>query len=319
MKANKLMLAAMLVAGLTMAFNTSCKKKEKDEPIPVPVDTTKTPDPDPQPGEETPEVADPAEGYVTMVIQVPEGVECNGIAFKGTLDGTAWTGADQYLGEAGPTDKDNCIKFAKVGDSKVWYSATFKVGTAAWGEEIYLAGKICLIYTNDGSWEGQAVDWAFVDDYSTVDHSQSSDGNIQVNGTTGKLYITVDHFQMSECATPQEYKVTFKTPAWCEGKEVDLEVAGSMNGWGDGTILCTKVGDQEYTATFTTTPGAEFKVRGVGGWDVEIQSYNAEKGEWGGCANNTLGEEAEVVVDYTDAELYRWSVCAPAEPEQPEE
>ncbi len=178
MKANKLMLAAMLIAGLTMAFNTSCKKKDKD-PVVIPEDTSKVdPEPEPEPVA-IPEVAAPEEGFVTMVINIPAGVECNGIAFKGTMDGAAWTGADQYIGLEGPAAPDACVKFEKINDT--WFKATFKVGETPWGENIYLAGKICLIYSNDGSWEGQAVDWDYNEDYSTVEHSISGDGNIQVN------------------------------------------------------------------------------------------------------------------------------------------
>jgi hypothetical protein len=314
MKANKFFMGALLIAGFAMALNTSCKPKEDPTPIVIPDDTTKTQDPEPV-VEETPEVAAPGAGMVTLVINIPEGTECNGIAFKGTLDGAAWTGADQYLGLEGPAAPDACVKFEKVGDSKVWWKATYKVGTEAWGDNIFMAGKLCLIFSNDGSWEGQAINWEFVDDYSTVDHSTSDDGNIQVNGTTGLLYVKVGGWQGSECATPQQYTITFKTPAWCDGADanVELEVAGSMNSWGGGDP-CTKVSDQEYKVTLTATPNAEYKIRSVGAWDVEIQELK-EDGTWGGCSNNVLGEETTVVVDYTNAEKYRWNVCAPAEPE----
>lgn len=310
MKANKFMISALMVAGIAMGLMTSCKKDDESEPVVTPTENSTNQGGDEENVGEIPEVDAPADGLVTMVIKVPEGSECNGIAFKGTLDGSAWTSANEYLGLEGIAKADACVKFEKIAGETQWFKATFKVGASSWGEDVYMAGKICLIYTDDSSWEGQAVDWAFIEDYSTVDHSTSDDGNVQVNGTNGLLYITIDHFKMSECVAPQQFNVTFKTPAWCDGEEVDLEVAGSMNGWGDGSIPCTKVSDQEYTASFTTTPGASFKIRGVGSWAVEVQVYDEESGEWGGCSDNVLGSDADVVIDYTNAELYRWSVCA---------
>ena len=314
MKANKLMLAAMLVAGLTMAFNTSCKKKDKD-PVVVPVDTTKVdPEPEPEPQAEIPEVADPEEGFVTMVINVPAGSECNGIAFKGTMDGSNWTQADQYLSNDGPAAPDACIKFEKINDT--WFKATFKLGEAAWGDGIYLAGKICLIYSGDGSWEGQAVDWEFNEDYSTIDHSISSDGNVQVNGTQGKLYITIDHFQFSECKEKvyHDYKISIKVPAWC-ADEVELELIGDFNSWSDeGTIALVKEGDA-YVATVNAWEESGLKARQVGTWANEVtlvgQTFTDDEGKIHaqGVDNISLGEEVEVVVDYTDPEVYAWTVC----------
>ena len=104
----KFFLAFMAVATIAMV---GCKKN--NDPVP-------TPTPTPTPGQDTgvvvdiPEIDAPEAGYVTFVISIPKGTECNGIAFKGTVDGAAWTGANQYLGEEGPADVDNCIVFEEI-------------------------------------------------------------------------------------------------------------------------------------------------------------------------------------------------------------
>lgn len=311
MKMNKMMFAAMAFAAVAMV---GCGKKNNDPITPTP---TPTPGDDPQEEVEIPEVDAPAAGFVTFVINIPEGTECNGIAFKGTLDGTNWTGANQYLGENGPADKASCIKFEAIADTKTWYKATYKLAAEAWGDATLMAGKLCLIYTDDGNWEGQAVNWSVNDEYTTADNGQSSDGNIEVYGT-GLIYVNVGGWQKSECLVPEDYKITVIVPAFCDG-EFDIELVGSFEGWGAAPVALTKVEGTKYTATIKANANAEWKVRGVGGWDKEIQVWRTEDDPatteedetdtWGGCKNNVLGNDKDVTVDYSDAEKYRWNVC----------
>lgn len=309
MKLNKLMFAAVAFGALTFV---ACNK-QGDTPVgPVgPVGPGGGDDPEPE--VEIPEVAAPGAGKATIVIQIPEGTECNGIAFKGTLDGAAWSGENTYVGEgtaaAGP---DACIKFEKIADTKVWYKATYTLGEAG------LKGKICLIYTNDGSWQGQAVNWEIIDDYTTADNGQSNDGNLEIYAE-GLVYVKIGGWQNSECLVPEDYKITVIVPEFCDG-EFDIELIGSFCGWADdATVALAKVEGNKYSATIKANANAEWKVRGKGSWDKEIQIYRAEDDPattdfdeadtWGGVPNNVLGDVKDVTVDYSDAEKYRWNVC----------
>lgn len=305
----KFFLAFMAVATIAMV---GCKKDGGNTPItPTPGDSTQV---DPGQDVDLPEIDAPAEGHVTFVINIPKNSECNGIAFKGTIDGTSWTGADQYLDDYGPADVEDCIRFEAIEGYDNWYVATYTLGDEPWGEGTLLAGKICLIYTNDGSWEGQFVNWTVNDEYSTADNGRSGDGNIEIYGG-GLVYVTIGGWQGSECATPQDYNITVIVPEFCD-EPFDIELIGSFCGWADDKTVALVAGaNNTYTATITATENAEWKVRGVGGWDKEIQIYDAESEDepWKGVPNNVLGKDLNVTVDYSDAETYRWNVCAEEE------
>jgi hypothetical protein len=307
----KVFLAFMAIATIALV---GCKKN--NDPVPVP---TPTPDTTDVPVEEDiPEVEAPAEGYVTFVIQIPKGTECNGIAFKGTLNGGEWTGANQYLGLEGPASPESCIKFEKIEGN--WYKATYKLGTEPWGDNgTLMAGKLCLIYTDDGSWEGQAVNWSINDEYSTADNGKSNDGNIEVYGS-GLLYVTIGAWQASECVIPVEYNITVKVPEFC-GEPFPMIVIGSFCSWGEeGAVHLELVEGNTYKASIIAAENAQWKIRHEVSWqEGEILVYRTEDDPattdfdetdtWGGCENNVLGAETDVVVDYTDPAKYRWNIC----------
>lgn len=297
----------MAVATIAMV---GCKKNNDPVPTPTP---TPTPGPDTTVVVDIPEIDAPEAGYVTFVINIPKGTECNGIAFKGTVDGAAWTGANQYLGEDGPADVDNCIVFEEIEGFDGWFAATYKLGAEPWGEGTLLAGKICLIYTDDGTWQGQFVDWTVNDEYTTADNGRSGDGNIEIYGE-GLVYVTIGGWQGSECLTAKDYNITVIVPEMCE--DFDIELIGSFCDWSDDkTVLMTANGDKTYTATISATEGATWKVRGAGStdWAIEIQMINEDPDSseaWKGVPDNRLGAELNVTVDYSDAEVYRWKNCA---------
>ena len=305
MKLNKLMFAALAVGAMALA---SCNKQPVNPPIIPPTPST----------DEAPEVEKPADGNVTIVINIPAGSECNGIAVKGTTDGQNWVGENQYLAADGSiADAAGCAKFQKVEGN--WYKVTIKLGAGyaaknAKDEDVtnYLAGKICLIYKNDNAWQGQAINWDILDD-TNIACSLSGDGNLQINGTQGVCYLKIGGWQSSECAVLSDYKITVLTPKFCDG-EFDIELVGSFEGWGSAPVALKKEADLKYTATIKAAPNAELKVRGVGGWDKEVQGYvDDTKSEaydtWIGVPNVVLGEETNVTIDYSDPAKYRWNVC----------
>ena len=309
MKLNKMMIAALAFSAMALV---ACKKNGSDEPVVPPTpsqDTTQVkPDPDPE-GEETPEVTPPAAGSVSFVINIPAGSECNGVALKGTVDGASWTGADQYLGENGPADPANCIKFQSIQGSKEWFYATFKLGAEAFGDDAnLLAGKICLIYSGDGSWEGQAKEWEFIEDYCTADHSISGDGNIQIHGA-GLCYVQVKSWNKSECAevVMKDRHVVLIVPEDECGFEVP-SIVGSFNSWNATEIPMTLVEGRKYEATVSADASDEFKFAGsVSGWDNEIRVYDAENDELkDNNPNIQFGDETEFLLDYSTG---KWKAC----------
>ena len=298
MKFNKMMFAALAFSALAIV---SCKQKP-DDPV-GPVGPGGGGD-DPQPTLNIPEVAAPADGYVTIVINIPANSECNGIAFKGTRDNSSWSGKDTYVGEtAVDAPAASCIKFAPVPNAANWYQATYKLG-----EGYGLEGKVCLIFSGDKDWNGQAVDVEIIEDYTTAEYEMS--GNLKIT-KGGLLYMKVGSWLSSECATLETYNLTFLVPAFCDG-EFDMEVVGSFEkeGWGTSPVACAKAADGKYTASVQAGPKTILKIRGKGGWDKEIQKYVAAEDKWEGCDNVELGTEKNVSVDYTDAEKFRWSHCA---------
>lgn len=258
----------------------------------------------------TPEIAKPADGFVTIVLNIPAGSECHGVAFKGTVDGAAWSGADTYLNADGTgSSADNYAKFEAIAGYPNWYKATYKLGTTPWGDnaDILMAGKICLVYSGDGSWQGQASKWEVNEEYTGAAWSKSDDGNLQVNGS-GVVYVDVEEWQMSECADNIDYEISVTVPAGAPAAGV--EIIGSFDDWA-GTPM-TKVDDTHYTAKISAQASAEFKFREAGTWDNEIEWYNAEEDAWKGLDNMKFADKADaqnkINLDYSDATKFRWKV-----------
>ena len=313
MKLNKMMFAALMIGAVMVA----CEKKP--EPTPVPVtpggeDTTEVPV-----EVEYPEVAAPEAGYATIVINIPAGSECNGIAFKGTLDGAAWSGANTYVGlDDANASPENCIKFAPIADAENWYQATYKMG------EVGLKGKICLIFTDDNNWQGQAVDWEIVEDYTTAEYTISSDGNIEIPAAGGLVYVMIPEWNKSECVEEVliSRKITVKVPK-CDAAEAPV-VIGSFVDWSlEKAVAMTleEGSDDTYTATVEAYASDQFKFAGAeSGWGNEIQKHtvNAEEDvdKWDGLDNIKFGNDTEFNLDYSGEE-YSWKKCveepAPAE------
>lgn len=254
----KMFLAVMAIATIAMV---SCKPNE--EPVgPIP-------GPTPGPTSEVPEIAKPADGYVTFAIQIPEGTECNGIAVKGTTDNVNWTSTDQYLAADGTiAAPEACAKFTAIPDFKNWYQVTIKLAATPWegtddasaAVQNYLAGKICLIYKGDNGWQGQATDWAYIDSECTIAVSKSGDGNFQINGTSGIVYVTIGGWQKSDCVVvpPREnFTVNVNIEGAVPAGKMIFTGTFDEKSWGDSDREMTKVAEGKYTWT-GTIPGSAF-------------------------------------------------------------
>ena len=236
MKTMKYFMGALLCCAVVFS---ACKKDDKINPNVTPE-------------EPTPELDEPEAGYVRFIIQIPKGTECNGIAFKGTFDGAAWSGKDTYCdaelnAQAAP---DACVKFAAIPDFEGWFTADYKMPETSWeatdsaGNAVqnYMAGKICLIYAGDNSWEGQFADWKYIS--NTADVSVSKDGNMQINSNTGSVSVKVGGWQNSECEAPVpagkgKFYVTLTNYVPVEGDQVIFAGNFAENSWGDSDRVMT--------------------------------------------------------------------------------
>lgn len=314
MKASKFIMAALFMGAISFV---ACNKENKPvDPQPQPQDTTQVP---PVEEDEIPDLDKPAAGTLRIVLEIPAGTECNGIALKGTFgepnetgEGTIWSGEDTYLGEEGAQTPvaGKIYRFAAYNKSEKYYTLDLPVGETPEA----LQFKVCLIYKGDGSWQGQAQGAALHEcNFSSV--APKVDGGqfifAEANPSGQLLYIKTGKWLTSECVVPVDYHMTVKTPAFCSD-EFEIELVGSFEGWGSAPVALVKESAGVYKATIKANEGAEVKVRGVGGWDKEIQSFNAEEDTWNGVPNFSLPAEdkTDVVMDYSDANTYRWNVCA---------
>lgn len=227
-----------------------------------------------------PEVKKPEDGKVTLVLNVDASLECNGIAFKGCTLKDTWTGADQYLNAAGEPAAEGYVKFQAIEGYKNWFQATYAYGKAPIFDDsdVLMAGKVCLVYTNDGSWEGQAINWEVNEEYTSASWSLSDDGNLQVLGN-GVIYITIGDFQKSECSTvaarDAEFKITFEG----ELPEGDVIFTGSFDekAWQNSDRVMTKVADNVYTWK-GQIPGKNFSCKAI----VGVVDGNIDGATWVG-------------------------------------
>jgi len=291
----KVFLAVLAIATIALV---GCKKN--NDPVTPVVPGGGGGDDDPQ-EEVIPEVDAPAEGYVTFVINIPEGTECHGVAFKGTLDGAAWTGANEYLSLDGPAGVESCIKFEKIEGN--WYKATYKLGAEAWGESdthpaTYMAGKLCLIYTDDNNWQGQAENWTVNDEYTTADNGQSDDGNIEVYGS-GLVYVNVGGWQKSECIVEElvaRHVVLIVPTLECSFEQPTI--VGSFNDWDPIAIPMTAIEEGvKYEATVEAYASDKFKFATITGWDNQIQVLVDDV--WNDNSDILFGSETEFTIDYS--------------------
>lgn len=253
--------------------------------------------------ESIPEVSAPADGYVTIVIEIPENSECNGIAFKGTMDGTNWSAPNTYVGETmADASVAECIKFFLIDNGKTWYKATYKLGT------IGLIGKVCLIYTNDNNWDGQAYDYSIIDANTTANASIDADGNIVI-ANTGVVYLKIGGWGDSDCEESTPRTVVLLTPPYICGGDTPT-IAGEFNYWQPTAFPMTQIVN-DYNMFYAKMDAKDiqhYKFAGVvNGWDNQIQIYDQEWNTWNNNPDLCFGNKMVLVVDYSTTDKHRWS------------
>lgn len=250
-----------------------------------------------------PDLDAPADGKLLVVIEIPEGSECNGIALKGTFDGAEWSGADTYLGENGAATPvtGNIYKFEAIKDYANWYKVEIPMTEA-------LEFKVCLIYANDGSWEGQATDVALHScNYSSVDPTIDGGQCKEFGASSGLLYLSIGGWNKSECVeeVEKERTITFVAPE-C-GFEIPAVVGSfSASNW-ENFIPMTQVDGYTYTAKISAYDSDAFKIAGSeSGWDNEVSKYNEDADAYEGMADIKFGTETSFTLDYSNG---KWTLC----------
>ena len=269
------------------------------------------------PGGGAPDLDAPENGKLKVVIEIPAGSECNGIALKGTLgepnetgDGYLWSGENTYLGENGAQTPvtGNIYKFEAIADYANWYKVEIPMPEA-------LEFKVCLIYTNDGSWDGQATDVTLHScNYSSVAPTIDGGQCKEFGATTGLLYLSIGGWNKSECVveTEQSYTITLVAPNNTCGAETPA-IVGSFAASNWATFIpMEQVEGNTYKVTVSAFPSDEYKFAGLeGGWGNEIMlvEYDAENDQLNeyGNPNIKFGTETAQTVNYS--ENSKWKAC----------
>ena len=292
----KLGFLLMSVAVLAFTLN-SCKPKPNEV------------DPVVNPGGDDDELKIPAveatDGAVTLVIYFDQ-APCDGyeIRFVGAHAENSW-------------DPNTAPAMKAIGDG--WYQYVAKPA-----EDGEIHGRPIQCSADDAQW---SHDWSHdpndIEDLKGVNAGMKATneyGETNLNFTAqdaadgAVVVFRCKKWNVSPCAAKAKYNLTVTLPAFCDG-EFAVEVVGSFEGWGTTPVALVKGADGKYTATIEAMDGDQWKVRGEGGWDKEIQGYVADPESeafdtWIGVANNVLGAETTVAMDYSDPAKYRWNVCA---------
>ena len=242
-----------------------------------------------------PEVSAPENGYVTIVISIPDSTECNGIYLKGTLDGSNWSGGNTYVGlnEANVPASD-AIRFEPINNSKKWFKATFKLGEAG------LRFRVCQLYQNDGAWQGQAEFFTIDEDRSTITNNTTTDGLIEIpnNSAPGVLYLQIYAWQKSECDSTKKQRTITVTFPEC-GFEAP-SIVGDFNNWDPYATPMTQVNGYTYTATIEANDWDCINFASVtSGWGNLIDVYDAVEDVWKNMDVIYFGGDTNIVLDFS--------------------
>ena len=290
----------MLMAAAAVALSfSSCKKDNKEEELPVPTPT-------PSVDIETPAV-EGTEGAVTIVIRFDEApCEDAEVLFVGSHRDNGW-------------DIASAPAFEAIGDGWYKYVAYPNEEGAISGRPIQYDGE----NANWGNvWSHNGEDIILAKGGSEENISDSGFGEVNLSFTEAEaadaavVFFVCKKWNAKPCAAAAEYTITILTPAFC-GEEFDLEVVGNFEegaGWGSAPVAMTKEADGKYSAKVTAKEGQEFKVRGEGDWEKEIQVFVAPdeenpEGSWKGLDNIKFGAELNITLDYS-ADTYRWKTCS---------
>ena len=258
-----------------------------------------------------PTISQPEVGTLRVAIKIPEGSQCNGIALKGTMDGSIWSGENTYMGEDGAATSvtGNIYQFEQVKDSTDWFVVDVPASNT-------LQFKVCLIYADDGSWQGQARNVSYMPELSTLPYLNLSDEGQcwGFNANGGLLCLNIGGWMQSPCVVePLVTRTITVTVPEC-GKEVP-SLVGTFNDWDPTALPMTLVSGNTYTATVEAKASDQFKFAGsVSGWDNQIFVYVDIMENWFANPNLYFNEQTEFNIHFSDPTMYKWTYCQPEEP-----
>lgn len=308
---------------LAMVF-TSCAKPGDEPSDPSKPDQPVTPDdpskPDqpvnPDPEEiEFPEIS--VEGSEAVIaFYVPEGVDCNGIVFKGTSDNWNASSGEEW-------------ELEQLEEGSRWYTLTWDTEKGpkfaeSGGAEVFVMGKPCLldaegkVATNwDSQWSSYEIN-ADNGNPSSIADGVNGENMVGILEAGSVAYIIVEKFATNYCVANDLYSISLKLPALCnEDDEVGLMGNFPASGW--STDLFMEF-DEESGLWIAEEVEAQadnkFKVRLNADWNAAnggdgLKVLNPETGTYDeGIADQEFGEDLEISLDWSEG--YAWAACLPA-------
>ena len=248
---------------------------------------------------------------VVFCIQFIEDAEvCNDIRFVGTPNG--W-GKGLDAPEGAVESWDNCEKFAPVPGFDGWYAAELPYSEG-------FEGKPLQEPTNRAwTWDYQCGDinaWVHVDGLElSLSEGFADECNIAASAPGAYIYqLKYWKKHKSPCVAVVEHDYTIKLYAPDACSEMKPAIIGDFNGWSAGVAMNEGL-DEEfntvYTYSFHDQEGHGFKIKEATDtdWTNEMQYYDTENDAWKNFQNFELGAETEIVLEYSDNDLYRYAKC----------
>lgn len=145
---------------------------------------------------------------------------------------------------------------------------------------------------------------------------RADNGNNKKTGAEAEIVFDLrdaETYLWGRCITRESHTYTINiTIPTCA--EVHPAIAGGFNEWGRDTMAL--VSGSTYTVQVTAEEGTEYGVTSIthdgDSWETWIEEYKEVDGEmkWEGIGNMKFGAEEEITLDFSDADIYRWSLCA---------
>jgi len=245
-------------------------------------------------------------GEVCVCIYVPANMACNEIVFTGTYNNWSAT-------------VSQCKKFEPVEGYDGWYVTAFVPGDE-WDFEKGIQGKPVMLDANGNfNWSYQVGAVTIVRGGLRVIEGYPGEIDIVNYGTIAPNVYTVDAWKLNPCtAVYHNYTVSIYAPNACP--EMKPAIIGDFNNWSVGVPMTERLDENlktVYTYTFKDAEGNAFKIREAQdtAWTNEMMYY-VEYDEvediaayWSAFENIKLGEQANMVFDWSDNSKYRFSQC----------
>ena len=253
-----------------------------------------------------PTVADLASSYdvvnnVVLCIQFADEAEvCNDIYFVGTP--TNWK-----------SSFDGCPQFYPMPNFEGWYVA--EIPFIAQEE---LQGKpIQAQYDHSFSWDYQPGDpnaWVHMggNEINIVGYVTESDMSYPSPGAyIYKMTYWKNHMNPCDYIL-RHYTVSLYIPDACPNMKP--AIIGSFNNWATGIAMTEGLDDNfntVYTYSLNAIEGQDFQIKEASetGWTNRMQYYDEVNDMWIDMDNYVLGEDTNIVLNWSDNDFYRFSIC----------